>query len=243
MRKLFCVLALVFSTTLSWSAIAVVQHKKNSQISSGNTVPVTVTSTTNKLIVVATSRNGSSDSVSSVTDNIGNTYVQATSARGTFATATSDIWYCTNATSGVTTVTVTWGVTAATNRLAEVYEVSGYTTPILDVANHGNAAGSSNVITGASVTTNTTTDFVAAIVLTAGTIDQNPNAGNECTAGGDVIDGTLVSASCSILPATAASHNAAWHDTTATPNETNSIAAFKESPVTKSVASPFVIAP
>lgn len=244
MRKLLAALALIFSMTLSsWGAITITQHAKGSSSANSTDVAVTVSSTASKVLVVGTVRNGSTDTVSSVADNIGNTYVHATSSKAVFGAVTSDIWYCLNATSGVTTVTVHWGVTATTNKLAEVWEVAGFTTPVFDLANNGSNDGAANVITGASVTTTSTIGFIAAIVGDGNSdITQNPNAGNEFTSGGDIVDGTNFVGATSLISVTAAAHNSAWHTTSAAPHEVNSIAAFKESAV-KSVASPFVIAP
>lgn len=205
----------------------VIQHTGNSSSASGNTVATTITSSVAPLIVVAVAKNGDTDAVTSVTDNQSNTYLQATSARGQFGAATTDIWYCPNATAGVTTVTAHWGITSAFNRGNEVWEVGGLTAPILDIAAHNNTAGSGNVVTGATVTTTSTSGFVAAIViLGSGTVTQNPDSGNEFTSGGDTINGAINGA-VSLISSAAGAHNPAWHTSGATPNQVDSVAAFK----------------
>lgn len=223
------ILPLLLATPL-WAA-TVVHHTGSATATSSTDVAVTITSTVSNLIVVGTTRNGSTDSVASVTDNIGNVYVQAPSARGTSSSVTSDIWYCAGATSGVTTVTIHWGITATSGRFAEVWEIGGFIHPILDYANHSGNSGVANVVTGATAFTSTTAGFIAAIYLNANSsVDQNPNSGNAFTSGGDILStsgGNQVGA-VSLLSSSISSFNPAWHTTTATPNGVNSVAAFKE---------------
>lgn len=230
MRTLWLAVILNLLSLPSWAAIAIVQHNGAGSAVNSTDVAVTVSATTANLLVVAAVRNGSTDSVSSVSDNMGNTYSQASSARGTSSSITSDIWYCANAVPGVTTVTVHWGATSITAKFGEVWEVSGFQAAVQDGGNHSGSSGVANVITGASITTTSTNGFAAAIVINGNSaIDQNPNGGNEFSSGGDILTtGSNNVGAVSLLSSTAVAHNAAWHATTATPNETNSIAAFKE---------------
>ena len=209
-------------------AITIIQHVGSSSSASSTDCATTITSSTANLLVVGVTKNADTDSVSSVTDNIGNVYLQVPNAHGIFGAASTDTWYCPNAAPGVTTVTVHWGVSSTSPRGNEVWEVSGFVAPILDIGNHGAVAGSGNVVTGATVTTTAVVGFISAIVLLgSGTVTLNPNTGNEFTSGGDTINGATYGA-VSLISSTAAAHNAAWGTSGATPNECNSIAAFKE---------------
>lgn len=231
MRRLTLIAALLMVSSLTWGSATMVQHKANTSTTNASTVAVTVTSTTANLIVVGAAKSADSDTIASVTDNIGNTYLQATTARGQFGSATTDIWYCLNAAPGVTSITIHFGATSTSNKQVEADEVSGFLSPAFDLANHSAGTGASNLITGATITTTSTNGFILAIALDGtGTIDQNPNGGNEFTSGGDIIGGGGISTGAvSLISSTAVSHGAVWHSTAATPHFANSIAAFKES--------------
>lgn len=246
MRKVYTFLLLAICCAPAWATPALVQHANNNSTTNAATLAITTSSTSNKLLVVIGAKGADTDSISSVTDNQSNTYTQATSALGTLSSVMIDVWYCLNATSGVTTVTIHWATTSTANKQGEVYEFSGFTTPVFDLANHGSAAAVANVITGASVTTTATVGvIVAGSAAGQGTIDQNPNSGNSFTAGGDILAGGQISTGMvSKISSSASAQNATWHNTTATANEVNTIAAFKESASPGvSVGSPFVITP
>src|SRR5258708_2666776 len=121
-------------------AITVTQHKTGSGAANANTQACTVTSTgLGKLIVVGVAGSHATDTVSSVTDNSTGppTYVQATSARGVDGTNSwTDVWYALSSKSGATTVTVTFSATNTNEKNVEVWEVSGFTTPVFDLANN-----------------------------------------------------------------------------------------------------------
>lgn len=208
-------------------AIAVVQHVGNSTAVSSNTCISTIVSSTNNVLIIAVMKNGSSDSVTSVTDNQLNTYVQATSAKRTNI-ATVDIWYCLNATAGVTTITTNWGIIDTVTRSNEVWEISGIITPAFDLANNAGATGAANVITGASVTTTGTSGIIVAnLVVFSGTVTVNPAAGNTFTDGGDINNGNIVG-NVSKISSSASAQNAAWGTSAAAATNINSVAAFKE---------------
>lgn len=216
--------------------ITVTQHKSGHSTASATTVTVTTTSTgSGKLLVVAACNAGTRTvAASGVTDNIGNTYTQATNAAANANSSVdnSDIWYCLSATSGVTTITITFTGSAGTFvKDAEAWEVSGFTSAAFDLAGHtnDNADGGDNVTDGTSVTTTSTTGFiVGAIKVPAGSVvDVNPNTGNEFTSGGDIASGTD-SAFCSFISSTAAAHKPQWHHGNSFINSATSTAAFKE---------------
>jgi len=146
------------------STEAVVQA--TSQASFGTANPsVSISSSTagNTLIVLPGMPDGTT--VTSVTDNIGNSWVQvpnaySTSAGDGFAV---DIWYCANCAGGVTTVTAHFPASASFAGLI-AYEVSGITTTSpLDLGAHvSEAAVSGGNCNGPSVTTSSTDFLIAA---------------------------------------------------------------------------------
>lgn len=208
-------------------AIAIVQHGGVvNDGTNGNTAVGTISSTTANLIVCAISRSVN-DTVTGVIDNIGNTYIQATSARGGAGASFCDVWYCATAGAGVTTVTVTYTITSTATRKLDVFEVSGFTTAGLDVAAGGGHNGIANVYVGETLTTTSTSGFIVGTINMTSTVDQNPTTGNEFTSGGDLI-GTG-GAACSLLSVTATTHTPSWHCTALpTAAYSNSVAAFKE---------------
>lgn len=115
-------------------AIARVQHAEAKTTSSA-TVPITISSSLNGSLLVVMIANDISTLISGVTDNKGNTYVQATGAHGGDSFARQDIWYSANSAAAVTTITVTATGTSAF-LYGDMIEYSGVklTTP-LDTAN------------------------------------------------------------------------------------------------------------
>jgi hypothetical protein len=87
-------------------AISLVQAVRSHN---SNTLTVSSTGTGNLLVVLIAL--APTTTASSVTDNAGNTYVQASGAFGTDTfgggSSSSDIWYAKNSVSGATTITVT----------------------------------------------------------------------------------------------------------------------------------------
>ena len=218
-------------------AVTITQHKTGHSVASATTVDITMTSTAaNKLIVVGCACAGTR-TVSSVTDNTGsNTYVQASGATASANAAAdrTDIWYCLNAVSGITTITITYSGAAGTHvKDGEAWEVAGFTTPVFDVAGAASdiALGAGSSWNGPTVTTTSTTGFVAAETKgpASTTITDNPTAGNEFDDGGDIASGTD-SAGCCLISTTAAGHTPNWTCGNSFINVCASVAAFKESP-------------
>jgi hypothetical protein len=107
-------------------ALGVTQIASNTG-SAVTSVAVTVSSTAaGSLIVVGVGWQNGSTSITSVTDNQSNTYVSADAAVVN-GNAGAQIWYCENATGGVTSVTVTWSASAGRGQ-PTVYEISGAAT-------------------------------------------------------------------------------------------------------------------
>lgn len=170
--------------------------------------------------------------VSGVTDNIGNTYTQATGAASSSVSGstTTDVWYCLSASAGVTTVTGTWsGAAWAGSKAVIVWEVQGMTTAAFDLAAHvSNGTGAANLDAGASVTTTGASGFVVGVANTDNSIDLNPNTGNEFTSGGASDPSGTGWAGASLISSTAAAHQPVWHDTNPTSPYGASTAAFKD---------------
>jgi hypothetical protein len=226
---------------------SIVQHLVAQTSANQTTVVATVTSTGSARLLVVALGNGGGRTVSTITDNIGNTYVQASGAAATETADTfgSDVWYVLSAASGVTTITVTFSGAAGTfNKQCFFWEVSGFTTAAFDGANAvSNGTTTASTATGAAVTTTSTNGFVVGIVIPTQNVTGNPAAGNEFTSGGDI--SPTSDAACALISATAASHTPAW-DLQNDGSFASSTAAWKETaaagptlpwlPVTRSVA-------
>lgn len=219
-------------------AITVTQHKTGHSVVSALTVGITMTSTAAGKLLAVGCASALNHTVASVTDNIGNTYTQATGAAANANSNAdrSDVWYCLSASAGVTTITITYNGTAGTfAKDGTAWEVSGFTTCVFDVAKAANDINQTNGIddpgTNGTVTTTSTTGFIVAEIKTdpGGIIAANPRAGNEFTSGGDIATGTL-SAGCSLISTTATTHKPIWDDGNSFLNFCCSVVAFKEAP-------------
>jgi hypothetical protein len=205
-------------------ALTLAQHKF-ADAGASPTQTVTVTSTTAGSLLVVCEGNGSSRTVTGVTDG-GDTFTQATSAAGSNGVDFSDAWYCLSGAGGKTSVVVTLSGNAA-ECFVEVFEVTGFSTASFDLANNIAGAASANTATGAAVTTTSTTGFVGAIEYSSNIgISANPKAGNEFTSGGDITGNN--NAACSLISSTAASHTPVWTSVQATGAFVSTTVAFKE---------------
>jgi hypothetical protein len=232
MKKIILILALLLSAVSCRAAITETQHKVNRSTASATTVSVTMTSTAAGALIVVAADNASSRTVSSITDNLGtNTYVQASGAASSNGTDRGDIWYCLNANSGITSVTITFSGAAGTfNKEGFVFEVAGFVSATFDLAGAVNTQ-TANVVTvnGPSITTTSTIGFAVGLAVAANQIvAPNPQAGNEFTAGGDI--SAASNASASLISTTAAPHQPVWNDNTTSGTFCSSVAAFKELP-------------
>jgi len=146
-------------------AIAFIQEADNGSGTTSSSTSVTITSSTfGSLLVVAVYKNNGT-TISSITDNIGNTYTQVPGAHavGSPAPDTTDIWYSANSLSGVTSVTVNFGSTCF--NVPYILEYSGVaTTSPIDVAGNISAGstGGGNP-TGPSLTTTQDGDLIIAL--------------------------------------------------------------------------------
>lgn len=219
--------------------LAVVQHKSGTSVVSATTVAVTVTALgTGNVIVVGCSNGGGSRTVTGVSDGT-NTYVQAPSAAAN-ANANADntdIWYCLSSISGPTTVTITFSGSAGTfSKQGEVWEVSGFVNPAIDVTGTiQNTQQTNQVDLGPSVTTTSVIGFIAAICRTGtgGSIATNPSTGNEFSSGGDIPVAQV--GAVSLISQRASAHQPSWADGNSFVSYCVSVVAFKEKNI------PFVI--
>lgn len=204
-------------------------HYTNSATANGSTLAVTISPTApiGSLIVVGIVGQSTSVKVSSVKDNgsgTGNTYTQVANARKTNTNAFSDMWVALKTTKTATTVTITLNGSVNT-RDAEVWVVNGFTNPIVDVVGAvGPASPSANTSTGASVTTTTDDEFIAAIINTNNQITQNPKSGNAFTSGGDITGNK--DAGASLITSAAGTYTPVWGDNGSSFSEAT--VAFKE---------------
>ncbi|OWK42486.1 Glycoprotein gp2 [Fimbriiglobus ruber] len=136
--------------------------------STGTTCAATITSSTagNLLAVGIVNSTGTLRTVTGVTDNIGQTYLQVPSA---YATSTvspvfSDIWYFPNTAAGVTTVTVTFSGSVA-NAVINVTEISGIalSSPV-DAVSIVNQQATTLSPISAPITTSANNDFIFAVM-------------------------------------------------------------------------------
>lgn len=160
------------TTTPQWTLVNKASNFANPLTSL--TVPATGSG---NLIAVALMFNGGT-SVSSVTDNAGNTYVSAGAhcVRGILST---EIWYAVNSKSGATSVTPTFAGSPTHVEMTE-WEVSGLSTAAPDAANTATGSVVSNTA-GPAVTTSQVGDFVVSVLFANSTSFSSITSGNSFT--------------------------------------------------------------
>lgn len=130
------------------------------------------------LIVVAFASINFTPTITSVTDNAGNTYVEAGSARAVDSAANEivDVWYAKNSKSGATTVTIT--PSASGTGAAMIWEFSNVDTGSpLDQTTVLNSQPAATTPLGASVTTTAPNEVIVSVMSPVGTI-TGPHSGN-----------------------------------------------------------------
>lgn len=142
---------------------------------SGTTSPaVTITSSTSGslLALSITGRSGlGAATVSSVTDNLGQTWLQCAASRATDSGNNGfiDNWYFPNSASGVTTVTATLNMSNSDIYMA-VWEVGGAATASPQDGNGAVLNDQSGAATGAAITTTNADDFICGTVFTTANV-------------------------------------------------------------------------
>lgn len=206
------------------NALAVVQHKVNASAAGGTSLSVTVTATGGGNLLVAATMTKNAALVTSVSDGSNNFIRVGGAYQSGSNNSATDVWYWPKSSSGVTSITVNFNGATTNFCSMEVWEVSGFTLPVVDKAATISGTQSGGVATGAAVVTRTTNEFVVASDWTGGAVTANPKAGNEFTSGGDLDAGN--DGFVSLIASTAASHQPAWTDNGA--NFTSSTVAFME---------------
>lgn len=202
---------------------SLVQFVTSTETANNNTAVITVASTGAGNLIVIGGTNSDNRTINSITDGT-TSFTQATNAAGNNGSFRADLWYLLSSNSGKTTFTVTFSGTSTTKSLF-FWEVSGSGAATFDNANRvNNGVGSSNLNTGATVTS-VGPSFIAACICSNGTIIVNPTAGNEFTSGGGI--SALGEAGCSLITSELnMPHTPQWNDTAAAALFGASTAAF-----------------
>ena len=166
---------LFVSSPFAWAQISLVQVTNCGPGTFPGT-SCTIPSTGSGHLIVVAWQAGSgvstSTTINSVTDNAGNTYVEAGAARSmdTIAGSVADFWYATNSTAGATSVTITPGF-SVTNAGAVIWEFSGVNTASpLDQMAVLNSQASTVAPSGAPVTTTAASEVVLSLAAVSGAV-------------------------------------------------------------------------
>ena len=166
-HKLFCFMVMAgLCSASAWAQISLVRSTTcGPQTFPATTCTISSTGSGN-LLVVAWMAGGTTTSLSSVTDNAGNAYVEAGNAKSadTGSNHMADVWYAKNTRAGATAITITPNPTG-TSGAAVIWEFSGVdTTAPLDQAATVNNMAASSTPSGASVNTTASAEVVVSVV-------------------------------------------------------------------------------
>lgn len=220
-------------------ALAIQQHVVENETASGTTCPITITSSLAGSILAVAGYNRGSRTITGVTDNKSNTWVQATGAAGSDSggVVTSDNWYMLTPTAGVTTITVQFSGTAGTDaRTCEAWEVIGFNTPVYDTGGHTTSAtGSGTTDSGPILTMSGISGFSWAATNSGGSTSAFPKSGNEYMAGGD-LSGNFVGGFASLIYSASGSHQPVALDGSSGASFLMTAAAIKETVIVSTLA-------
>lgn len=211
------------SIQTSTPTIAFVQSAGHKSASSTNTVTLSATASGSAIIVPVDFYSSPPGTVTSVTDNQSNTYVQVPGVRAVNLDTASDLWYCLNCTAGVTSVVA--HLNGAVSTAVAALEFSGVVTSS-PIDTSGSNTGSGITQTGPALTT---TSAGSVIVVAGGNnrpwVTYNNYTQSPADPGYAVMDGeisayliTTSTVSGSQLSVTLSNSGAGW---------SNSAAAFK----------------
>ena len=161
-----------FVTTPTW---AIVHKASNAGSITSLTIPAT---STGNLIAIALMFNGGT-SVSSISDNAGNTYVSAGAACARNNNSV-EIWYALNSKSGATAITPAF-VGSPTSVEITSWEVSGVLALAPDATNIATGTITLNNTPGAAVTTTQVGDFIVSAAIALNANFTSISSGNEFT--------------------------------------------------------------
>lgn len=215
----FCSSCTVTPPPKTWAIV----NKASSVVNPGSGLTISATGSGNT-IAVAINFNGTT-SVTSVTDNAGNTYVTA-GARASYGPLSSEIWYAVSSKSGATLVTPHFGGSPTTIEMTS-WEVSGLSTAAPDAAKGASGTVAANT-PGAAVTTTQAGDFVVSVLFANAANFSSITTGNEFT--DDFTTGGDGWAHITSNSAAAGSHQASWYTASPTGIYCTSTAAFRTSP-------------
>jgi hypothetical protein len=168
--------------------------------------------------------NNSSITIAGVTDNAGNTYMEAGPARAinAFDNTVADIWYAKNSVPGATSVTITPSVSVASST-AVIWEFTGAST--LDATSTLNSQPSGVTPSGASVTTSAAVEVIVSIVEVQNNVTSIAS-GNGFT--NDSLTGS--NGWAHLITSSPGTYSAQWNQTVAG-TSASSTASFKASSV------------
>ncbi len=168
---LLAILAAVQSPA-AWAQIALVHVTTcGSGAFPATTCTIPATGSGHLIAVAWSSTWGTTPTITSVTDNAGNSYVEAGAARSVLSTSDMvDIWYAKNSGAGATTVTITPNPSGTTGA-AVIWEYSNLDLVApLDQTAVLNSQPATTTPAGASVTTTGSSDAVISVVVPASSI-------------------------------------------------------------------------
>lgn len=160
------------------------------------TIPLTVNPTAgNTLMVFIATSSNLATVVSSVTDNVGGTWVQA--AAGTANNRQGVFWFCSNAPGGATTIYCNSGDNYIQWSIVVVQESGLLTTGAIDVSSSTGDSGYVNTHSSTGTTTAANTIVYGGYAGSAGAGTYTPGSGygGLITANGDTVSATLVNKS------------------------------------------------
>jgi hypothetical protein len=163
LRGVVFLLGLLTAPGIAWSQITLVQVRVCGQQAFPSTCTISSTGSGNLIVIGFQMAGGvnTATTVSSVSDNAGNTYSEVPAARAidTGAKTVIDLWYAQNSASGATSVTIT--PSASVNAGAVIWEFSGVDrTAPLDQSAVLNSQAATITVSGAPLTVTSTPEKV-----------------------------------------------------------------------------------
>lgn len=173
MRSTLLVFGYLFLSLAGWAQIRIVNITPcGPGAFPATTCTIPATGAGNLIVVGYAPNYGSMPTVTGISDNGGNAYVQAPSARATNTTSSqsSDIWYARNIKGGTTNISITPSP-AGSSAAAVIWEIANADTvaPLEQSTNLSNQAGSSTP-TGAAVTTTAPASVVITMMVPWGSV-------------------------------------------------------------------------
>jgi hypothetical protein len=204
-----------FVTTPAWAMV----HKTSK---AGAITSITIPATgSGHLIAVALMFNGGT-SVTSISDNVGNSYVSAGARTGSGANSV-EIWYAQNSIAGATLIAPSF-VRQPTSLEIATWEVSGVLSLPPDATNTVVGTVTLNNTPGAPVTTTQAGDFMVSVLFALNTIFTSISTGNEFT--NDFTNFGNGWAHITSNASSAGTHQASWFTSSPTGTYCSSTVAF-----------------